>query len=331
MLEEVYSAALTLTVGFAATLLLIPPISRLMLKRGIVGVDVHKPERPRIPEMCGLSIVCGVTISTLVATLLYHGESLEVAAFVAATLVVAVVGVLDRLVAIGPKLKPLLTALGAAPILLLAVYYPHPSLPFIGGTRLTVIYPIMIPIALAVTANSVNMLDVFNGSMTGTCSVATAAIIICSCLAGRVEAATLGAGLLGGLLAFHIHNRYPAKVFAGDIGSLYIGSAIGVLAILGRVEVAAVVAMMPHIMNAFYGLAAVGRLYERREISARPIRVLPDGTLEANIDPKAPVTLARMILARHPMREYEVTRCMIALSVVSAVLAVATQMLILWW
>lgn len=331
MLEGILHLALTLAAGFAVTLVLVPFVSIFMRKHGIVGVDVHKTQRPRIPEMGGLALVLGVTASTLIVAVFYNEYILRIVAFVAATLIVAVVGALDRLMRIGPKLKPFLTALGAIPILFLAAYDPHPIFPFIGGTRLTIIYPLLIPVALAVTANSVNMLDVYNGSMSGTCAVATAAIITCMLVVGHVESAALAAGLLGGLLAFQIYNRYPARVFASDIGSLYVGAAIGVLAMLGRVEVAAVTVLMPQIMNAFYGLAAIGRLYERKEISARPVVVLADGRLDASRDPNAPVTLARMILAGGPMREYEVTRYMIALSVVSAVLAVATQLLIVWW
>ncbi len=331
MLEEILRSALTLGAGFAVTLALVPFISSFMRRHGVVGVDVHKPERPLVPELCGLVLVLGVTASTLIVGVFYSEYLLRIVAFAAATLIVAAVGALDRLVRIGPKLKPLLTALGAIPILLLVAYDSHPSFPLIGGTRLTIIYPLLIPVALAVTANSVNMLDVYNGSMSGTCAVATVAIITCMFIRGSAEAAVLAAGLLGGLLAFHIYNRYPAKIFASDVGSLYVGAAIGVLAILGRVEVAAVTILMPQIMNAFYGLAAIGRLYERKEISARPVRVLPDGRLEASRDPRAPITLARMILASGPMREYEVTRHMIALSAVSAILAVATELLIVWW
>lgn len=319
-----------LAVGFAATYTLTPPISRFMERHGRVGVDVHKLDKPKIPEMCGLSIVAGVSASALTVIMLKPEYLIEAAAFIASTLTVAAVGVLDDTVVLGPRLKPALTALGAAPILMLSVYNSHPVLPFIGGTRLTIIYPILIPIALAVTSNAVNMLDVYNGSMTGTCSVAASAIIVSMLLAGRWAPASLAAGLLGGLIAFHIFNRYPAKVFAGDVGSLYVGASLGVVTILGRVEVAAVVAMIPHIMNAFYGLAAMGRLYERREAKSRPVRILEDGRLEATEDPGAPITLARMILAGNPMKEYQVTREMIILSIVSGILAIATQILIVW-
>ncbi len=330
MLEIILPMAITISIGFIITLLLIPSVSKFMFEHGIIGIDVHKLDRPKIPELCGITIVIGVTVSAIIFSLFYPEQNMWILAFVSSTLIAAIVGILDRITKIGPRLKPALVALGAIPIIFLAVYNPYPEFPFIGATRLTIIYPLLIPIALAVTANSVNMLDVFNGSMTGTCSIAIFGMIICMLMMGRVDAAALAAGLLGSLLAFHIFNRYPAKVFAGDVGSLFIGASIGVLAIYGRIEVAAITAMMPHIMNAFYGLATVGRLYERKEISTRPIRVLEDGRLEVNKDSKAPITLARMILAKRPLKEFEVTRRMFILSAVSAILAVFTQLLIIW-
>ena len=331
MLEIILPMAITISIGFIITLLLIPSVSKFMFEHGIIGIDVHKLDRPKIPELCGITIVIGVTVSAIIFSLFYPEQNMWILAFVSSTLIAAIVGILDRITKIGPRLKPALVALGAIPIIFLAVYNPYPEFPFIGATRLTIIYPLLIPIALAVTANSVNMLDVFNGSMTGTCSLAIFGMIICMLMMGRVDAAALAAGLLGSLLAFHIFNKYPAKVFAGDVGSLFIGASIGVLAIYGRIEVAAITAMMPHIMNAFYGLATVGRLYERKEISTRPIRVLEDGRLEVNKDSKAPITLARMILAQRPLKEFEVTRRMFILSAVSAILAVLTQLLIIWW
>jgi UDP-N-acetylglucosamine--dolichyl-phosphate N-acetylglucosaminephosphotransferase len=330
LLETILPIAITISISFIITLLFIPPISKFMFNHGIIGIDVHKLNRPKIPELCGIAIVVGVTVSAIILILFYPEKNTWIFAFVSSTLIAAIVGILDRITKIGPKLKPALVALGAVPIILLAVYNPFPEFPFIGATRLTIIYPILIPIALAVTANSVNMLDVFNGSMTGTCSIAILGMIICMLMMGRLEPAALGVGLLGSLLAFHLFNKYPAKIFAGDVGSLFIGASIGVLAIFGRIEVAAITAMMPHIMNAFYGLATVGRLYERKEISTRPIKILDDGRLDVNEDSKAPITLARMILAKRPLKEFEVTRRMYVLSGVSAILAVLTQLLIIW-
>jgi UDP-N-acetylglucosamine--dolichyl-phosphate N-acetylglucosaminephosphotransferase len=219
--------------------------------------------------------------------------------------------------------------MGAIPILVLGTYSPHPYLPFIGAARLTFVYPLMILFAIAVPSNAVNMMDVFNGAMPGTCSVISLATALCLVLSGRVEEAVLPFALLGSLLAFNIYNRCPAKVFAGDAGSLFTGAALGSIAVLGRIEVATVVAMMPHIMNAFYGLFSVGRLYEHREVKFRPTTLREDGTLEATTQKSAPVTLARLILAEGPLSEKKIVDMMVLLTAFSSGLGILTQILIL--
>jgi UDP-N-acetylmuramyl pentapeptide phosphotransferase/UDP-N-acetylglucosamine-1-phosphate transferase len=103
-----------------------------------------------------------------------------------------------------------------------------------------------------------------------------------------------------------------------------VGAALGSLAILGRIEVVMVVALIPYIMNAFYGLASVGRLYERREIHQRPTILLENGNLQASSEGNAPITLARLILAAGPLGEQKIVRRMIILAAVSSVLAILT-------
>ena len=84
---------------------------------------------------------------------------------------------------------------------------------------------------------------------------------------------------------------------------------------------------MPHIMNAFYGLSSIGRLYERREISSRPTTLLEDGRLKVGEDKAAPITLARIILAQGPLRESEIVKAMVILGAVCLVLAVVTLLI----
>ena len=184
----------------------------------------------------------------------------------------------------------------------------------------------LIPIVMAVTSNGVNMMDPFNGTMSGSCSFLVFSLFLSATILGRGDGVLLTATLLGPLLAFFWFNKYPSKVFAGDVGSLSIGAAIGAIAILGRLEVVAIVAFMPQIMNAFYGLSTMGRLYERREV-ARPVTLLEDGRLMATSDPKAPLTLARFVLARGPLFESQAAKVIVVLSAISGALALVTAYL----
>lgn len=315
---------LTTIAAFATTYITVPPLASWFKRRGMVGTDVHKLDKPRIPEMCGLSIIAGLVITAVVSSGLFASSWREAIAYAGTVLIAGGIGAIDDLKPLGSKLKPVLTALAAAPILLLGTYNSHPIFPFIGAVRFTIIYPLLIPIAIAVPANAVNMLDVFNGSMTGSLAIISLALGAILAVSGKSLATSLALGLFGSLLAFYLFNRYPARVFGGDTGSLAVGAAIGALAIIGRIEIATVVAIAPYIMNAFYGLASIGRLYERREIKSRPVRLREDGMLEATLDRDAPVTLARLILAEGPLREQQIVRIMIMLAAVSSAFAVVT-------
>ena len=47
---------------------------------------------------------------------------------------------------------------------------------------------------------------------------------------GFPQLGIFGGAMVGGLLAFLLYNHYPAKVFMGDTGSLFLGGAVAALA-----------------------------------------------------------------------------------------------------
>ncbi len=317
---SVVAFSLALVTCFAS----MPTIMRRMRKAGIVGVDAHKRGRPEIPEMGGVGILIGLTVGIIVAALLLPERASVLLSFLIVVLLAGAVGAYDDLKSLNARVKTVLTALAGLPILLVPdAYDPHMFLPIIGRTRLTIVYPLLILPAIAVTANAVNMIDIFNGSMPGTSSVIVAILLLSSIFLGHGDATILCAALMGCLLAFYYFNRYPARTFAGDVGSLSVGAAIGAIAIIGRSEVIAVVAFMPQIVDAFYKLSSIGRLYEHRE-TPHPTLVLDDERLVANPDPKAPISLTRMILARGALREKEILRLFIILAMLSGALALLT-------
>jgi len=316
--------------SFVITFALVPFLIRKFKERGIVGVDVHKPEKPEIPEMGGVSILISIIVTTIFLTLIHRDLMKFFATFLIVIVIVGIIGAIDDIKPLNPKLKPTLTALASLPIIFLGTYVPRPVLPIIGRTRLTIVYPLLIIAGLAVSTNAVNMLDVFNGSMASTCSIIFLVLLISSIILESEIGIILSAIMLGSLLAFYYYNKYPAKIFSGDVGSLTVGAAIATTAIIGRLEIITIVAMMPHIMNGFHSLVSIGGLLERRQIKIRPTKVLDDGRLAANEDPKAPITLARLVLAGGPLRENEIVKVFIILSAYSGMLAIFTALLIAW-
>lgn len=318
------------TAAFLIVYFVTPRLASLMVKRGFVGVDVHKLDKPKIPEICGLALWLGVLTPITAAMIFDSSNRTMYLAFILTGLLAGLVGLADDIKPMNPVQKPVLTAFAAAPIIILQAYEPFPHLPFIGMSRLTIVYPILIFIAIAVTSNAVNMMDVFNGVMPGTSIITFALAFIALMFLGRGPESFLALSMLMALAAFYLYNRFPAKVFSGDAGSLFTGACLGAVAIIGRIEVVMVVAIMPQIMNAFYGLSSIGRLYEHRDVKVRPVEIRSDGRLDVSRSRNAPLTLTRIILAGGPLMEKEIVRVMMLLTLFSCALAAVTFFLTPW-
>lgn len=341
-------------VTFVITFVVMPYVIRTMKRRNIVGIDVHKLDKPEVAEMGGVGILLGVTMGCLV---IFVGSGIigiglfdfRILIFLSVILLVGLIGIIDDLKTLGPKVKPVLTALACFPILLyswilislelvpplIPAYNPGPFLPFLGQTRLTIVYPLLlIPLGIAITSNAVNMTDVFNGVMPLTSIIMFSALLIVSLLMMVIGIPESGLSMLfsgimlGALIAYYYYNRFPAKVFAGDTGSLLVGAALGATAIMGRLEIVAIVALLPAIMNAFYSLVSIGGLLERRQMRGRPTVFLDNGTLAASNEAKAPLTLTRLVLARGPLTEQKITLSLATLTLASSALAILTVFLI---
>jgi phospho-N-acetylmuramoyl-pentapeptide-transferase len=91
------------------------------------------------------------------------------------------------------------------------------------------IFPVAVT-AIVATGNAVNLTDGMDGLAGGLSAVAFAAIVLLlpGAYAGEKAVAMT---MCGALVGFLIFNRYPARVFMGDTGSLAIGFAIAAMAV----------------------------------------------------------------------------------------------------
>ncbi len=91
------------------------------------------------------------------------------------------------------------------------------------------VFPVAV-IAIVATANAVNITDGMDGLAGGlsVIAVGATALFLPGAVAGEKAVAMT---LCGALAAFLVFNRYPARVFMGDTGSLAIGFALAAMAI----------------------------------------------------------------------------------------------------
>ena len=323
-------------IAYVATLIttytVTPLIASYMKRRGHEGIDAHKPTKPRVPTSCGLGIIVGMLVGACLLSVLEPSLRLKIMVFISSVLIAAAVGLVDDFVVLGGTIKTALTVLAIAPIVLSAYAYPEvivlgrPEIPIVGRLRLTIVYWLLLPLAVAGPANAVNMLDVLNGVMPITCAMASGALLVSSLLLAREDGVLLSALLLVALLAYIPYNKYPAKVFSGDVGSLGVGAALGAIAVLSRTEIIAMAALSPHIMNAFYVIAFVKGLKEHRQIP-RPVRVKEDGTIVDSENPKAPITLVRILVGKEGAKEPEVVKAIILLEAIAVLIALTMALM----
>ena len=332
---EVNIAVILAIVSFPLSLVLTRFFMQVNAKRGIVGIDVHKLSKPRIPEMCGVAIPVTLILLSLAYVLIAGGNSITMLAFSLVVGSAAIVGAVDDRLKMKGIYKPLLTLLCGTPIVVLGLLYPNqvynPTLqvPIFGSFHLPVIYPLSIPVAISVTSNTTNMLDPLNGTMAGGVSIISAALLIGVLIRNPApNTVFLYACLLFSSLGFFYFNRYPSRAFAGNVGQLSVGAALGALAILGRTEIASIVAMFPNIQNSFFFLSKIERFTEHRALTAKPTKLLDDGRLASSSDPKAPLTLVRTLLVGRPAKESEIVSTIFALFAISGALAFIAMILI---
>jgi len=297
---------------------------KFFLKIGKFGIDIHKEERPKIPEMCGISIM--ITVSSLGFLLYYFIPNTQYLAVILTAMIGGFIGLIDDLVDLGGKIKPILTLLASIPILILGQYDPHPSLPFIPSTRLTILYPILIPIGIAITTNAVNMLNVINGATPLLLLPILLSLSFIAIYFKVTAALPIIAISIGAILAFYIFNKYPAKAFMGNVGDFFLGAFLGAIAIVFKFEIFVLVAMLPYIMNGFYVLSSVRRLFEHKEIKNKPV-IYMQGKLYSSPDPSAPMTLLRLVVLKKPIGEKQAAQIFFITSCCSSILAIITMFL----
>ncbi|MGZ8891909.1 MAG: hypothetical protein ACXW1R_03035, partial [Halobacteriota archaeon] len=237
----IISILLSFVVAFAAA----PPLISRMKSAGVSGIDVHKVDKPQISEMGGFAIYAGFAASLIVATFLGINLELILISLLVVTLS-AMVGALDDVMHLGAWEKPLLGYFAGIPLILAAGRDPYLFIPLVGALWLGLAWIPLVPFAVTAGANAVNTFAGFNGMEIGCGAILTSSLIIVGGImlspTSDIAGLIILAALLGALLGFFPYNRYPSRIFTGDIGTLCVGSAIAVGAIALKIEVFAVIA-----------------------------------------------------------------------------------------
>jgi phospho-N-acetylmuramoyl-pentapeptide-transferase len=229
------------------------------------GPESHL-EKAGTPTMGGVLIILGATASTLLWAELTNWY---VVLTLLALLWMGAIGFMDDylkvvqhrsrgLIARYKMIGQLSFGLALGAFLVLHPIHPVPStwsmVPFFDGW-VAVFHPAVfigfVALVVSGTSNAVNLTDGLDGLAGGLSAIAFVTFGVLAYLIGRVdtsaylgllylpgtgELAVFAAALAGGITGFLWYNAHPAEVFMGDTGSLALGGALAVMAILLKAE-----------------------------------------------------------------------------------------------
>jgi UDP-GlcNAc:undecaprenyl-phosphate GlcNAc-1-phosphate transferase len=89
---------------------------------------------------------------------------------------------------------------------------------------------------LVAMINTINLVDVMDGLAGGIGAIAALTLFVRSYFFGQYTIAVLPLALAGVCLGFLPRNWHPARLFMGSSGSMFLGYALGTLAIIGGVK-----------------------------------------------------------------------------------------------
>jgi phospho-N-acetylmuramoyl-pentapeptide-transferase len=163
------------------------------------------------------------------------------------------------------------------------------DLPFLKDVSLNLdgLYILFVILVIAGSSNAVNLTDGLDGLATGIVVMVALAFSVLSYVSGNIkfsnyllipyirgsgELTVFCASILGAGLGFLWFNCYPASIFMGDVGSLALGGALGIVALLIKKELLLVIVGGIFVLEA---LSVILQICSFRLTQKRIFRIAP--------------------------------------------------------
>lgn len=226
---------------------------KIALKFGIVDRpdNLVKTHKEPVAYLGGIGMLAGLTAGVFAGIYVLidmpdFAEALKwLVGILAGAAIACLVGVVDDIFDIKPRLKIFGQVLAAVALLLVGIrpdlshFYGFFNMQMPENLEFFLGIPIVIFFVLGAT-NSLNLLDGLDGLCGGVTAIITVAMLLLS-----VHLMTWGwsgvadpvriiicLGLVGSVFGFLPFNRYPAKIFMGDAGSMLLGFVMAAMMML---------------------------------------------------------------------------------------------------
>ena len=192
------------------------------------------------PTMGGMIFIIACSVSAIIVS----SESIETIMLIFLSVSFGIVGFVDDFIKVKLKRNLGLTELQKLMLQIVAsllfvwvlkdkLTYMDIIIPFTKiSVNIGMWYLPLCVLATISTVNAVNLTDGLDGLASSISIVVTIFFVFTAYLLKSDSVAIFGCALIGGTAAFLIFNKYPAKIFMGDTGSLFLGGAIAGMSLL---------------------------------------------------------------------------------------------------
>ena len=231
MCDLVGKILLMVFIPFAFVTLIMPFIEKVAIKVGAVDVPggrhIHKKVTPKLGGL-------GIFFGFLLGYMIFGEHSEQMNSILIGSFIIIITGMIDDIC----ELKPWQKLIGQVVSACIITFYGKILLVDVSAFGIYLnfgifTYPFTILFIIA-CINCINLIDGLDGLSGGISAIYYLTIGIIGVMVGKLDLElVLTFVMLGSTLGFLVHNFYPAKVFAGDTGSMFMGFIIAVIALLG--------------------------------------------------------------------------------------------------
>lgn len=244
-------------ISFIITLYVLPKWIKRAKIQGLSGKDVHKKKPIKVAEGGGIPVLAGFVVSVFlyiaIRTFVFNDNRhlVQIFGLMGVLFFASMVGLLDDLLGwkkgLSKKSRLLLILFSAVPLMAL-----NAGESILMGIDFGLLYPLLIvPIAVVGATTTFNFLAGYNGLESSQGIIILTALSVVNFISGNWWLALITMSYVAALVAFWFFNKYPAKIFPGDVLTYSTGAMIACNAILGNIEKIALFFFIPYILEVF--------------------------------------------------------------------------------
>ncbi len=253
----------SILISFILSLNLLPKWIKKCRQLGLTWEDMNKFHSIKKTASSGgvvvvMAFIFGVLSYVAIRTFLIksqNGVNVELFALLASILILGLIGLVDDLFGwksggLSIKSRLFFSLFASIPLIVINAGVHVVSLPFFGVTDLGLFYPLfLIPLGIVGATTTYNFVAGFNGLEAGQGILIIGFLSFIAYITGTPWLSVVGLCMVAALIGFYFYNKFPAKVFPGDVLTYPIGALIAIMAILGNFEKIAVFVFIPYIIE----------------------------------------------------------------------------------